>query len=160
MIKESIISGDCDLEPKNFAIVKIMTDKGERVAVCYSTDVSKFKSVLVDGLTFTESVNEIQIMSEKEKLDIYNKNQDEILGGVPEFMIDKIKEKTSYNESIINYTEREEIIKKREEIYSKIDQIETHIENIKNTDKDDEIKELKITLENYKSELSELNSLI
>jgi hypothetical protein len=160
-------SNDISLTPKDFSIVKIMTDKGEKVAMCYTSDCSDYGSEILSNLDFKTAALKVEEIAKDEELSIYDSEKDEILGAVPTSLIPKKKKEiTSYREVRESLEDvavnKDEIKRKREEIFDKIDKLETQIDNMQNDTaisddiKDVEIPKLEIQLESLKSKYGSL----
>lgn len=146
--------------PKEFSVVKFMSNNGEKIAMCYSSDVSNYGTEIIGNLDFKSAIKKVKTLCKELNITEYDKNKDEIIGHIPNFMIDKsVKLSTSYiplKESLAELKlHRAEIKKIRNEISSKIGIINKNIETIETDTKiPTEIKEVQI--EEIKAHLESL----
>lgn len=82
--------------PKQFSVVRIMTENGEKIGMCYSEDVCCYGLPIVSNLDFNNACNAVKQCCTEFGLSEYKNNVDKIVGIIPEYMIPKKSKKTSY----------------------------------------------------------------
>lgn len=120
--------------PTDFSIIKVLTNSGERIAMCYTSDVSKYSPPILSNLDFEEAKKKVIEISSREAILTYDKTSDIIIGNVPSFMIDKCCDNsTSYRNIKENKTinlKYHEIQNMRNTILKKIDIINNNINDV------------------------------
>lgn len=85
--------------PREFSVVKVMTNNGEKIMMCYTCDVDDDSS-LADNLDFVTACERVKKECVNTGLTEFNKKNDINLGSIPTFMMDKKNNKeggsTSY----------------------------------------------------------------
>lgn len=89
-------SSQSDFMPKIFSIVKLMTQNGEKVAMCYSEDVSNYGTPIHQNLDFKTACDMVKNHCSETGCDEFKNESDNIIGQIPSFMIQK---KTDSNTS-------------------------------------------------------------
>lgn len=82
--------------PKNFSVVKMMTNNGEKIGMCYTEDVSEYGIPLQNNLDFHSACELVPTLASEEGLIIFDNINDKIIGHIPVFMIGKKSKSTSY----------------------------------------------------------------
>lgn len=85
-----------DFMPKIFSIVKLMTQNGEKVAMCYSEDVSNYGTPIHQNLDFKTACDMVKNHCLETGCEEFKTESDNIIGQIPSFMIQK---KTDSNTS-------------------------------------------------------------
>ncbi len=83
--------------PKLFSIVKIMTQNGEKIGMCYTDDVDEYGTPLHNNIDFSSCCELIKTCCLEHGIEEFKNDIDKIVGAIPSFMIPKInKNITSY----------------------------------------------------------------
>lgn len=82
--------------PKNFSVVKMMTNNGEKIGMCYTEDVSEYGIPLQNNLDFHSACELVPTLASGDGLIIFDNINDKIIGHIPVFMIGKKSKSTSY----------------------------------------------------------------
>jgi len=75
--------------PKIFSVVKIMTQNGEKVGMCYTEEVGEYGTPIHNNLDFNNACDLVKTCSSECCLDEFNSSNDKIVGIIPMFMIPK-----------------------------------------------------------------------
>lgn len=149
---DAIINNQTTLStsPREFSVIKLMTSNGEKVAMCYTSDNEYgIGSEICSNLDFKSAISKVKEIC-KNGISEFNKDNDEILGSIPKFMIDKsVKNISSYRplkESLKELkSQRDEIRKMRYEISNKINTINKNLDAVQSDiEIPEEIKEVRM----------------
>lgn len=77
--------------PKTFSIVKIMTQNGEKIGMCYTDDVAEYGIPLHNNIDFNTCCELIKKCCSEHCIDEFKSDTDNIVGAIPSFMIPKKK---------------------------------------------------------------------
>lgn len=98
-IKESWINN----EPagiKEFSIIKVMTKNGEKISMCYTSEVKEYGVSLQDNLDFITAVSLVPTFGRELGLSEFDSKTDEIIAVIPNFMISKKPKVTNYKDTV------------------------------------------------------------
>lgn len=97
-IKESWINQEQGV--KEFSVIKVMTKTGEKISMCYTSEVKEHGVSLQDNLDFIAAVSLVPTFSKELGLTEFDSASDEIIGVIPNFMITKKPKATSYVDTL------------------------------------------------------------
>lgn len=81
--------------PKIFSVVRMMTQNGEKIGMCYTENVGEYGSPLHNNIDFNSACNIVKTCCQEMCLDEFNVENDKIIGIIPTFMIPKNKKETT-----------------------------------------------------------------
>lgn len=112
-------------ETADFCVVRIMTTKGERIAICYTTSASEYGTVINSGLLFQDACDIAERWADENNIMLFNRSTEKWIGQVPEYMLTDKKKKGSYLAE-----NKDKINKKKNDIFNKIDTIQDKINKL------------------------------
>ncbi len=74
--------------PRELSVVRIMTNNGEKIMMCYTCDADDYTSVS-DNLDFKSACNKVKQECEESGLAEFDNKNDTNLGGIPSYMMIK-----------------------------------------------------------------------
>lgn len=140
-VKESWTSAE-QAGAKEFSIIKVMTKTGEKISMCYTTEVKEYGVSLQDNLDFITSVSLVPTFAKELNLTEFDSKLDEIIGVIPNYMISKRPKPTSYVDNNSGFESNVDIsieivdedfkarknaenLRRKEEILAKINKLES-----------------------------------
>jgi hypothetical protein len=78
-----------DLAPKIFSIVRIMTQNGEKIGMCYTEEVGEYGTPIHNNIDFKSACELVKQCCSECGVDEYRNDFDTIIGTIPSFMIPK-----------------------------------------------------------------------
>lgn len=75
--------------PKLFSIVKIMTQNGEKIGMCYTEDVGEYGTPIHNNIDFNSGCELVKQCCSEHGVDEFKNDVDTIVGLIPSFMIPK-----------------------------------------------------------------------
>ena len=86
VIEDTILNNN---SPKLFSIVRIMTQNGEKIGMCYTEEVGDYGTPIHNDLDFNSACCLVKDCSSQYCVDEFNVENDKIVGIIPMFMIPK-----------------------------------------------------------------------
>ncbi len=82
--------------PKVFSVVRIMTQNGEKIGMCYMEDASEYGASIQDNLDFNSACAAVKQQCSDLGFSEFEASYDNIIGAIPSFMIPKKSKPSSY----------------------------------------------------------------
>jgi hypothetical protein len=98
-IKESWINNTEQAGNREFSIIKVMTKSGEKISMCYTSEVKEYGVSLQDNLDFITAVSLVPTFGRELGLSEFDSKSDEIIAVIPNFMISKKPKATNYKDT-------------------------------------------------------------
>lgn len=98
-IKESWINNNEPAGIKEFSVIKVMTKNGEKISMCYTSEVKEYGVSLQDNLDFITAVSLVPTFGRELGLSEFDSKGDEIIAVIPNFMISKKPKATNYKDT-------------------------------------------------------------
>lgn len=90
------VSPSADMNsPKLFSIVKMMTQNGEKIGMCYTEEVGEYGTPIHNNVDFNSACDMIKSCCVEHGADEFSNDNDTIIGTIPSFFIPKKKTNTS-----------------------------------------------------------------
>ncbi len=80
---------EADVAPKIFSIVRIITQNGEKIGMCYTEDVGEYGTPIHNNIDFKSACELVKQTCTEFGVDEFSNDNDTIIGNIPSFMIPK-----------------------------------------------------------------------